>query len=69
MRPYTFYIHERGHEAPAFDFVHCVDQSDAQDHARLLLDRFPEYDEIEIYDGDAWRNRIGRLEPSAPAAS
>jgi hypothetical protein len=64
MRPYTFYLHEHGHEAPSFDFIHCSDQDQAQVHAQMLLERFPEYDAVEIFDGASWRNRIDRREQS-----
>jgi hypothetical protein len=51
MKPYTFYIHDAGHPTPAFDFVHCDDDSDALEHARLLLARYPQYQQIEVFDG------------------
>lgn len=62
MRPYTFYLHEHGHEAPSFDFIHCSDRQEACSYARMLLSRFPEYDKIEIFDGSDWRDRVDRPE-------
>jgi hypothetical protein len=67
MRPFTFYLHERGHEPPGFDFAHCADHEDARSHAIMLLARFPEYDAIEIFDGQDWRNRIARAEQTSCA--
>ena len=60
MRPFTFYLHERRHPEPHFDFVRCADEVEAKQHAMMLLERFPEYEAVEIFDGGALRNRIAR---------
>jgi hypothetical protein len=60
MRPYTFYLHDGVHPVPGFDFVHCLDEAAAVAHAADLLERFAEYQFIEIYDGQRQRRRIGR---------
>jgi hypothetical protein len=65
MKPYTFYLHDGVHPVPAFDFVHCMDDDDALAHAALLLERFGEYQFIEIYDGQRQRLRIARPVPAA----
>jgi hypothetical protein len=53
MKPYTFYMLDAGRPTPAFDFVHCEDDTDALAHAHLLLARNPEYEQIEVFDGSA----------------
>ena len=66
MKPYTFYLHDGRHPTPAFDFVHCDDDEEALAHARLLLRRFPEYQQIEVYDGRSSRITVSRETASAP---
>lgn len=60
MKPYTFYMLDAGRPTPAFDFIHCEDDSDALAHAQLLLSRFPEYEQIEVFDGRSPRLTIRR---------
>lgn len=60
MKPYTFYLHDSGRKTPSFDFVHCRDDDEALLHAEALLERFPEYQLIEIYDGSRTRLTVNR---------
>jgi hypothetical protein len=65
MKSYTFYMHDADHPTPAFDFVHCDNDDEACAHARVLLDRFPEYEAIEVFDGMSTRVSVRR----GPASS
>jgi hypothetical protein len=60
MKPYTFYIHDGVHEVPSFDFVWCENERAAADHAHVLLQRYPEYLLVEVFDGSAWRVQVRR---------
>jgi hypothetical protein len=60
MRAYTFYLYDGVRPAPNFAFVPCESETNASRHAHLLLDHFPEYEAIEVYDGAAWRVRVTR---------
>lgn len=60
MKPFTFYLYDGVHPSPGFDFVNCKDETEAVVHAEMLLQRFPEYRMIEIYDGRSVRRRISR---------
>lgn len=69
MRPYTFYLHDGVHPVPGFDFIHCDDDGDAMAHAARLLEKFSEYQFIEVYDGQSRRLRVGREDRHAEVAA
>jgi len=68
MRPYTFYLFERGREAPHFEFVSCAGAEDAEALARRLLNQREQIESVEIYDGRSWRQSVARPVAGNPGA-
>jgi hypothetical protein len=60
MKTYTLFL-RTGEEPPgAFEPVLCRTDAEALGQARLLLERRPEFDTVEVCFGDMLLFRIGR---------
>jgi hypothetical protein len=58
MRPYTFYLFERGRDVPNFEFVYCGSDKDAEDAAHIRLAREAELVAVQIFNGGDWRRTL-----------